>query len=100
MQFATAGEALGLLSDPTRLRVAWLLAMTSADEDTLDTACGAPVTRHLAKPRLAGLIEGRREGPPVVCALRDGHLRRLVIEALNHADHLLSGMPHHRWFTR
>ena len=45
--------------------------------------------------RLAGPVTTRKEGRRVVYALRDGHLRRVVGEALNLADHRLADQPAH-----
>lgn len=87
-----------LLADPTRLHLLWLLAEGEADVTALTTASGAArttVSQHLAKLRLAGLVQARKEGRHVVYALRDGHLRRLVVEALSHADHQVTGEPWH-----
>jgi hypothetical protein len=40
-------------------------------------------------------VETRREGRHIHYSLRDGHLRRLVMEALSHADHRVSGKEPH-----
>lgn len=53
------------------------------------------VSQHLARLRLAGLVNTRKEGRRVVYSLSDGHLRRLVDEALNVADHRLGDEPPH-----
>ncbi len=53
------------------------------------------VSQHLAKLRLAGLVETWRDGRHVYYSLRDGHLRRLVTEALSHADRRVSGQAPH-----
>ncbi|MFJ6836383.1 winged helix-turn-helix domain-containing protein [Streptomyces sp. NPDC091209] len=50
---------------------------------------------HLARLRLAGLVTTRKEGRRVVYGLRHGHLRRLVDEALNVADHQIGHLPPH-----
>ncbi|MGW5939141.1 ArsR/SmtB family transcription factor [Streptomyces celluloflavus] len=97
-QFARAAEVLGLLADRTRLALLHTLGRGEADVSTLTGAVGAArpaVSQHLAKLRLAGLVTSRKDGRRVVYALRDGHLRRLVAEALQHADHDLSGLPGH-----
>lgn len=97
-QFATAAGVFALLSDPTRLYLVWSLSQGEADVNTLTEASGAArpaVSQHLAKLRLAGLVTMRKEGRRSVYSLRDGHLRRLAIEALNHADHLVTGAPPH-----
>lgn len=83
-----------MLSDATRLHLLWLLAQEESDVGSLAERCAASrtaVSQHLAKLRLAGLVDTRREGRYVHYRLRDGHLRRLVQEALSHADHRVSG---------
>ncbi|AQW48901.1 metalloregulator ArsR/SmtB family transcription factor [Streptomyces violaceusniger] len=97
-QFAEAANVFSLLSDPTRLHLVWSLARGEADVNTLTEASGAArpaVSQHLAKLRLAGLVEVRKEGRRSVYSLHDGHLRRLVTEAVNHADHMVTGAPPH-----
>ncbi|MFI6014723.1 ArsR/SmtB family transcription factor [Streptomyces sp. NPDC051243] len=97
-QFALAAELLALLGDRTRLTLLHALTAGEADVTTLTEACGAArpaVSQHLARLRLAGLVNTRKEGRRVIYSLRDGHLRRLVDEALNVADHRLSDRPLH-----
>ncbi|MEV6107951.1 metalloregulator ArsR/SmtB family transcription factor [Streptomyces sp. NPDC051940] len=97
-QLESASQVFALLSDPTRLHLLWLLAEGEADVSELVAASGAArpaVSQHLAKLRLASLVQSRKEGRRVVYALRDGHLRRLVLEALSHADHRVTGEPWH-----
>lgn len=93
-----ATGVFALLSDPTRLHLLWLLAQDEADVGSLAervTASRTAVSQHLAKLRLAGLVETRRQGRHVHYSLRDGHVRRLVVEALSHADHRVSGEAPH-----
>ncbi len=88
----------GLLSDRTRLHLLWVLARQDADVTTLAETVGSSrtsVSQHLAKLRLAGLVEAHREGRHVRYTLVGGHLRRLLLEALGHADHAVTGEPHH-----
>jgi DNA-binding transcriptional ArsR family regulator len=97
-RLAAAATVFALLADPTRLHILWLLTRGESDVTTLATACGAArpaVSQHLAKLRLAGLVDARRDGRHAVYALKDGHLRRLVTEALSHADHQVTGEPWH-----
>ncbi|GAA1069592.1 metalloregulator ArsR/SmtB family transcription factor [Kitasatospora nipponensis] len=97
-RLAVAAEVLGLLADRTRLALLRRLADGEADVTTLTEACQAArpsVSQHLAKLRLAGLVSTRKEGRRVVYALRHGHLRRLVAEALNVADHQIGHLPPH-----
>lgn len=92
--FALAAATLGLLADRTRLALLHALTRGEADVGTLAETCGAArpaVSQHLARLRLAGLVSTRKEGQRVIYALRDEHLRRLLAEALSHADHQLTG---------
>ncbi|MGW7437664.1 ArsR/SmtB family transcription factor [Streptomyces sp. NPDC054849] len=94
----TAASVLALLADRTRLALMERLGRGEADVTTLTEACGAArpsVSQHLAKLRLAGLVTTRKDGRRVVYALRHGHLRGLVDEALNVADHQLGSLPPH-----
>jgi DNA-binding transcriptional ArsR family regulator len=87
-----------MLADPTRLHILWLLTHGPADVGTLVDATGAPrttVSQHLAKLRLSGLVSTRKESRNVVYSIIDGHLTRLVREAINHADHRVTGEPVH-----
>jgi DNA-binding transcriptional ArsR family regulator len=93
-----ASAILALLSDRTRLALLEHLGRGEADVGTLTEASGAPrtsVSQHLAKLRLAGLVVTRKDGRRVVYSLRHGHLRRLVDEALNVADHQIGALPPH-----
>ncbi|KUM75282.1 MULTISPECIES: ArsR/SmtB family transcription factor [Streptomyces] len=97
-QFALAAEILALLGDRTRLILLHALTRSEADVTTLTEAVGAArpaVSQHLARLRLAGLVNTRKEGRRVIYSLRDGHLRRLLDEALNVADHRLNDRPVH-----
>ncbi len=87
-----------LLADATRLHLLWLLAQEESDVGSLTErteASRTAVSQHLAKLRLAGLVETRRAGRHIYYRLSDGHLRRLVLEALSHADHRVSGEATH-----
>jgi DNA-binding transcriptional ArsR family regulator len=93
-----AADLLGLLADRTRLALLHALGSGEADVTTLADAVGAArpsVSQHLARLRLAGLVTTRKEGRRVVYRLSDGHLRLVVDEALNLADHRLSGKAPH-----
>lgn len=98
-QLAIAVTALSMLSESTRLKLLWHLShQGEADVSALTEAVGAPrptVSQHLAKLRLAGLVATRREGRHIYYRARGGHVRRLIDEALNTADHYLTGAPEH-----
>lgn len=89
---------LKLLADPTRLRLLWALLHGEHSVNQLAGHVGAQpaaVSQHLAKLRLARLVRTRRDGNHVFYLADDRHLRRLVGEALAHADHLARDVPGH-----
>lgn len=93
-------DTLRLLADPTRLMLLWALATSGEELDVTALAAIASVARpgvsqHLAKLRLAGLGDTRKEGHRVFYRVRGGHLKRVIAEALNHADHMITGAPVH-----
>lgn len=97
-RLAEAAAVFQMVSDPTRLHLLWTISHQESDVSTLTRITGASrtsVSQHLAKLRLAGLVEVRKESRRSVYVLRDGHLRRLVLEALNYADHRVTGEPPH-----
>jgi DNA-binding transcriptional ArsR family regulator len=93
-----ATESFRMLSDPTRLRLLWLLCGAELDVSALAAATGAArpaVSQHLAKLRMTGLVSTRREGRRVLYRARGGHVRRLLAEALEAAAHVVTGAPEH-----
>lgn len=97
-QVAAAVTSFAMLADQTRVRMLWALRDQDLDVATLATIAGCRSTvasQHLSKLRLAGLVEGSRDGRRIVYRLRGGHMRRLLAEALFHADHQVSGEPIH-----
>ena len=93
-----AADTLRMMAEPTRLHLLWVLAAGPANVGELTEATGAArtvVSQHLAKLRLSGFVDARREGRNVVYSIRDGHLNRLILEAFNHADHRVTGEPLH-----
>lgn len=97
-QVRVAVTSFAMLAEPTRLRLLWLVAAEELDVSTLAARIGVAVptvSAHLAKLRLAGLVETRKLGRRVLYRARDGHVRVLIAEALFHADHQVSGHPGH-----
>jgi DNA-binding transcriptional ArsR family regulator len=93
-----ATSTFRMLSDPTRLHILWLLTQEPSDVTTLVERVGASrtsVSQHLAKLRFSGLVTTQKESRRVVYTIADGHLARLVLEGLNHADHRVTGEPSH-----
>jgi len=94
----TAAGTLRMLAEPTRLHLLWQLAQGPKTVTELTAKAGAPrtvVSQHLAKLRLSGLVDTRKDGRHVIYSLHDGHLIRLIQETINHADHRVSGEPVH-----
>lgn len=94
----TATETFRMLADPTRLHILWILTHGEADVSALIEHTGASrtaVSQHLAKLRFTGLVGTRKEGRRVIYRIVDGHLSRLVLEGINHADHVVTGEPPH-----
>ena len=79
-----AADALRLLSDPTRLKILWALLQGETSVACLAELVGAAptaVSQHLAKLRLSGLVEGRREGTFIYYS-PGSDVRALLAEAL------------------
>lgn len=96
-----AAEVLGHLADPTRLHLLRLLTHEQ-DVSTLTaqvTASRSSVSQHLGRLRLAGLVQARREGRRMLYRITSDHLATLVAEALEYAEHIVGGIPHHRGTT-
>lgn len=95
---AAASGTLRMLAEPTRLHLLWQLSAGPRTVTELTDSCGVPrtvVSQHLAKLRLSGLVETRKDGRHIIYSLRDGHLVRLIREAINHADHMVTGEAGH-----
>lgn len=97
-QVDAAVVSFAMLADPTRVRILWALRSGTCDVASLAAAAGCRPTvasQHLSKLRLAGLVQGTRDGRQVFYQLRGGHVRNLLQEAMFHADHQLTGEPLH-----
>jgi len=108
IEVQVAADAFRLLGDPNRIKILWALLQGETSVNCLAELIGASassVSQHLAKLRLAGLVTVRREGTFAYYAAADAHVRRLLEEALFHADHaankITDGQRHdHRRRTR
>ena len=86
-----AAETFRMLSDPTRVKLLWALLQGEASVGALvELVQSTPtaVSQHLSKLRLAGLVTSRREGTFIHYSATSAHVRRLLTEALSHAEHL------------
>lgn len=95
-----AVELFRMLADATRVRIVWALldAERSVGElaEMLDKR-PASVSQHLAKLRMARVVQTRRDGTTVFYRLENDHVRQLVIDSIHHAQHQGPGTPaHHR----
>ncbi len=85
--FEDAAEVFQLLSAPGRLHLLWILSKDEVDVATLVVAVGgtkAGISQHLAKLRLAGWINRRREGRRVLYRVVDTHIVTLVRQGVEH----------------
>jgi DNA-binding transcriptional ArsR family regulator len=97
-QVTVAVAALSMLAEPTRLRLLWALRDGELGVSALAQAADCSPTaasQHLAKMRMTGLVDQRAEGRARIYRLTGGHVQRLLTEVLAHADHTVSGAPHH-----
>lgn len=89
-----------MLSDGTRLTLLWCLLEDERSVGELADLVGKPaaaVSQHLAKLRLARLVQTRREGNSIFYRLDSDHARHLVLEGIHHAEHQGTDVPaHHR----
>lgn len=89
-----------MLSDGTRLALLWCLVDRELAVNELATTVGkAPsaVSQHLAKLRLARLVQTRRAGNTIYYRLENDHVRHLVVDGIRHAEHQGPDVPaHHR----
>lgn len=93
-----AAETFRMLADATRVKLLWALLQGESSVTCLAELVGATptaVSQHLAKLRLARLVTTRREGTFVYYSAADVHVRRLLDEALYHADHADRDLPDH-----
>jgi DNA-binding transcriptional ArsR family regulator len=97
-QVDLACDGFRMLADPTRIKIMWALLQGEASVNRLAELVGAApaaVSQHLAKLRLAKLVQVRREGTFAYYSGADDHVARLLAEALFHADHQVQRRPDH-----
>jgi DNA-binding transcriptional ArsR family regulator len=89
-----------MLADATRVQVLWALTEAELSVTELADRVGKPapsVSQHLAKLRMARLVETRRAGTTIFYSLENEHVRQLVVDAVFNAEHAGPGVPsHHR----
>lgn len=85
-----AADSFQMLADPTRVKILWTLLQGESNVGCLADLVGTTpttVSQHLSKLRLAGLVDSRREGTFIYYSATSDHVRRLLAEALSHAQH-------------
>lgn len=99
-QVDLAVEVFRMLADATRVKLLWVLLPGEASVNQLSEAVGKPqaaVSQHLAKLRMAHLVQTRKQGSHVFYSVVSDHVRQLVEDAIFHAEHAGGGVPrHHR----
>jgi len=95
-----AVEVFRMLSDGTRLSLLWCLRDDELSVGELASLVGkapAAVSQHLAKLRLARLVQTRRDGNTIYYRLENDHAGQLVLDGIGHAEHQGPEVPaHHR----
>jgi ArsR family transcriptional regulator, zinc-responsive transcriptional repressor len=99
-QVDLAVEVFRMLSDSTRVRLLWALLDGERPVNELAEAVDkapAGVSQHLAKLRMARLVQTRRQANQIFYRISNSHVRQLVEDAIYHAEHTAGGIPeHHR----
>lgn len=88
-----------MLADATRIKLLHqLLSEERSVNDLADTIgkAQAGVSQHLAKLRLARLVQSRRQGNQVFYRIESDHVRQLIEDALHNAEHAFGTPAHHR----
>ena len=99
-QVGLAVEVFRMLADPTRVRLLWILIGRELAVNELAAQLGRPgasVSQHLAKLRLARLVQTRRDRTSVFYRVANEHIEQLITDAVFNAEHASSTVPaHHR----
>ena len=97
-QIDLAVEVFRMLADATRVKLLWVLLPGEASVNQLAETVAKPqtaVSQHLAKLRMAHLVQTRKQGTQVFYSVVSDHVRQLVEDAIFHAEHAGGGVPHH-----
>lgn len=101
-----AADSFRMLADPTRVKILWALLQGESNvgclAELVDTS-PTTVSQHLSKLRLAGLVSSRREGTFIYYSATSAHVRRILGEALSHAEHasgVATDEAPHRYMVR
>ena len=94
-----AVEVLRLLAEPTRLQIAGLLLDAECSVTQLAEKLEKPapgISQHLAKMRMAKIVNTRREGTTIYYRIDDSHVRQLITDTVGHVEHMLDSTLNHR----
>jgi DNA-binding transcriptional ArsR family regulator len=90
-----AADWMALLADDTRLKILWVLMQGEANVGTLADLVGAKapaVSQHLAKLRMAGMVEVRRSGTFAFYRASDEHISRILVDLVDHTGEELAAL--------
>ena len=89
-----------MLADASRVQILWALTDRELPVNELAEHIGRPpaaVSQHLAKLRMARLVQTRRAGTQVFYRIANDHIAQLVTDAVHNAEHAGPDVPgHHR----
>jgi DNA-binding transcriptional ArsR family regulator len=88
-----SADVLSLLADETRLKILWVVMQGSVSVGAIAELVEAKppaVSQHLAKLRLAGMVEVRREGTFAYYQACDDHISRIVTDLVEHTSEELA----------
>ena len=99
-QVDLAVEVFRMLADASRIQLLWALIDRELPVNELAEHIGRPpaaVSQHLAKLRMARLVQTRRAGTQVFYRIANDHIAQLVTDAVHNAEHAGPDVPgHHR----
>ena len=99
-QVDLAVEVFRMLADASRIQLLWALLDRELPVNELAEHIGRPpaaVSQHLAKLRMARLVQTRRAGTQVFYRIANDHIAQLVTDAVHNAEHAGPDVPgHHR----
>lgn len=97
-QVALAVEVFRMLAEGTRIQILWALVDRELSVNEIAETIGKPgpsVSQHLAKLRMARLVRTRRDGNQVFYQVENDHVRQLVVDGINNAEHAGPSVPQH-----
>lgn len=83
-----------LLGDPNRLRIVCALMGTEACVADLAQRVGmeqSALSHQLKNLKDASLVKSERRGQKVAYSLDDNHVYEIIVQALDHAEHIRKG---------